>query len=197
MHRTFPVLMLALGFIVGTSIAVAYSAGAINFDGDVIVDGTVTIQDGTQGDGKVFTSDGTGTGSWQTSTTGGSLSCENQVAIGLIIPAFVSDPSCFTVVANDKSFSGQFEPSLDFNCNTSIFAQVTGGNSPINHIWTLESFSTASSPSISSSNSISTNLVWTTNPFSELPATAVFKITSTDTFGNIVSDTMTLTCTIE
>jgi len=67
MHRVFPVLMLALGFTVGGSIAVAYSAGAINFDGDVVVGGAVTIQDGTQGVGKVFTSDSVGKGSWETS----------------------------------------------------------------------------------------------------------------------------------
>ena len=33
--------------------------------GDVLIDGTLTVQDGTQGIGKVFTSDSIGQGSWQ------------------------------------------------------------------------------------------------------------------------------------
>ena len=65
MHRVFPVLMLVLGFVVGTSVAVAYAQGVIDLMGDVVVDGTLTIQDGTQGLGKVFTSDSVGGGSWQ------------------------------------------------------------------------------------------------------------------------------------
>ena len=65
MHRVFPVLMLVLGFVAGTSVAVAYAQGVIDLIGDVVVDGTLTIQDGTQGLGKVFTSDSVGGGSWQ------------------------------------------------------------------------------------------------------------------------------------
>ena len=65
MNRVFPVLMLTLGLVVGSSIAIAYAAGTIDLLGDVLVDGTLTIQDGTQGFGKVFTSDSGGTGSWQ------------------------------------------------------------------------------------------------------------------------------------
>jgi len=60
-----PVLFLALGLVAGTSVAVAYANGAIDLFGDVLVDGTLTIQDGTEGLGKVFTSDSVGTGSWQ------------------------------------------------------------------------------------------------------------------------------------
>jgi len=66
MNRVFPVLMLVLGFVAGTSVAVAYANGGIDMFADVFIDGTLTVQDGTEGVGKVFTSDGAGTGSWQT-----------------------------------------------------------------------------------------------------------------------------------
>ena len=39
MHRTFPVLMLALGFIVGGSLGGAYALGVITFDGDFQLNG--------------------------------------------------------------------------------------------------------------------------------------------------------------
>ena len=65
MNRVFPVLMLALGLVVGSSITIAYAAGTIELLGDVLVNGALTIQDGTEGLGKVFTSDSGGTGSWQ------------------------------------------------------------------------------------------------------------------------------------
>ena len=71
MNRVFPVLMLALGLVVGSSITIAYAAGTIELLGDVLVNGALTIQDGTEGLGKVFTSDSGGTGSWQEINTSG------------------------------------------------------------------------------------------------------------------------------
>jgi len=79
MHRTFPVLMLVLGFVAGTSVAVAYAAGGIDMFADVFIDGTLTVQDGTEGFGKVFTSDGAGTGSWQISPVDGDSDPTNEL----------------------------------------------------------------------------------------------------------------------
>jgi len=68
-----------LGFIVGTSVAIAYAAGGIDMFADVFIDGTLTVQDGTQGFGKVFTSDGAGTGSWQTIPADGDSDPTNEL----------------------------------------------------------------------------------------------------------------------
>ncbi len=62
---------ILIGIIVATFIAGIGTAYAgpimpkITLAGDVFIDGALTVQDGTQGSGKVFTSDGAGTGSWQ------------------------------------------------------------------------------------------------------------------------------------
>ena len=46
MNKVFPVLMLVLGFVAGTSVTIAYAGGIIDLVGAVVVDGTLTIQDG-------------------------------------------------------------------------------------------------------------------------------------------------------
>ena len=81
MNKVFLVLMLVLGFVAGTSVAVAYASGVIDLVGDVVVDGAVTIQDGTEGLGKVFTSDSVGTGSWQDPAPAGLM----QTPIGTVL----------------------------------------------------------------------------------------------------------------
>ena len=85
MHRTFPVLMLVLGFVVGSSVAVAYATLGIDLFGDVFIDGSLTVQDGTEGLGKVFTSDSAGTGSWQPNPGGAPLSIQTIHTEGGII----------------------------------------------------------------------------------------------------------------
>lgn len=63
LKRVTPLLiLLVLGFVVGASIA---AAGVVGVDGDLEVSGSVRIQDGTEGAGRLFTSDSVGSGSWQ------------------------------------------------------------------------------------------------------------------------------------
>ena len=42
MNRTFSILMLALGLVVGTSLGVVYAVGVITLDGDVLVTGDLS-----------------------------------------------------------------------------------------------------------------------------------------------------------
>lgn len=51
MNRIIPVLMLSLGFVVGTSIGIAYANGVITFDGDTHTTGSARVGGDLQVDG--------------------------------------------------------------------------------------------------------------------------------------------------
>ena len=118
MHRTFPIMMLALGLVVGSSVAVAYANGGIDMFADVFIDGTLTVQDGTEGFGKVFTSDGIGKGSWQDIPSGSELSCDNELIIKTAIPAFELSPECI----------------LNLTANLEVVSLSPSGPQPLNQV---------------------------------------------------------------
>jgi len=103
-----PVLFLALGLVAVTSVTVAYANGAIDFVGDIFVDGAVTIQDGTEGLGKVFTSDSVGTGSWQDPAPTGLM----QTPIGTVLSYAGSTAPTNYMIADGSEISRTTFPEL-------------------------------------------------------------------------------------
>ena len=128
MNKVIPVLMLVLGFVVGTSVGVAYAIGVIDLVGDVVVDGTLTIQDGTQGFGKVFTSDVAGTGSWQDIPAGpsgvlGFYTVETNNIFGPNQEGSVPSALCeIGDIATGGGFSGDISGSLNVRTNAPVLS---------------------------------------------------------------------------
>jgi len=103
-----PVLFLALGLVVVTSVTVAYASGVIDLVGDVVVIGAVTIQDGTEGLGKVFTSDSVGTGSWQDPAPTGLM----QTPIGTVLSYAGTTAPANYMIADGSEISRTTFPEL-------------------------------------------------------------------------------------
>jgi len=108
LNKVFPVLMLALVFVVGSSVAVAYATLGIDLFGDVFIDGSLTVKDGTEGLGKVFTSDSVGTGSWQDPLPAGI----GQTPIGTVLSYAGSTAPTNYMIADGSEISRTTFPEL-------------------------------------------------------------------------------------